>query len=620
MGSQPPTAPEPPQPYEDSLLMGRRGARTRYWRRPGELIVHFDGPVAAAHGDTDLFLLYTNALDDSQFPRFRRFLGAGKRWIRTEPGRERETARDLAEIDGIRQVTPVYRPWNGGDGTDATPLPSELLVRVRDGWEDDVHAEFAKLKFDHVRSACELLGRDWHLFRRADGETPDDGFEIVRVARRLNGVIEAELDWLKIETYAAGFVGRPDDDYFDDQWALTTIGMEAAWKQNKGEPGSPVVVIDSGFDVGHPDLSFDDGGGLDVQSAWMSAPAHGKSLMPPSDVFHGTAVAGVIGALVNNDIGVASVAGDCKMVPVKIGEEPSAARIAAAIWWAAGRGSDSSDYGPARVVNMSLTTVETSLMLDAIEDAVAADLVLCAAAGNVFGERRRARVGFPARHPEVIGVGASDRHGDRVANDEWESASGCGLDVLAPGVDIYTTDDSPKGTAAPKSGTYDPHFYGTSAACPHVAGLASLLIRQDPSLTRGQVRNIIEWTCVRPGKAPSNPVRPGSAPWSPGIGHGSIYAGWALQYAATLAAKPVPITVSRPEPDVPADVVTVRGWLSKGPGDLWRIHRIDDVGDWLEVHDQDIDWPPCGAPGELIRLRAGAQLRSARLDLASRGS
>src|SRR5690349_9522792 len=128
MGSQPPTASEPPQPYEDSLSMGRRGARTTYWRRPGELIVHFEGPTAAAIGQADLFSQHENALDDSQFPRFRFFLNAGKRWIRTTPGDERRTARELTQQDGIRQVTPVYRPWDGGDETDATPLPCELLV------------------------------------------------------------------------------------------------------------------------------------------------------------------------------------------------------------------------------------------------------------------------------------------------------------------------------------------------------------------------------------------------------------------------------------------------------------------------------------------------------------
>ena len=164
--------------------------------------------------------------------------------------------------------------------------------------------------------------------------------------------------------------------------------------------------------------------------------------------------------------------------------------------------------------------------------------MLCAAAGNAWLGGRG--LGFPARHPRVLGVGAigEDEHrcgenGYIAGDEQWESRFGEGLDVVAPGLGIPTTDEyeqpgwgwNPTGAGrndgvgghlvwlgkdyancGDARGKYFWIFSGTSSSTPHVSGLASLLLAAQPNLTADVVRGIIIRTCRTPaGHPPGGP-------------------------------------------------------------------------------------------------------------------
>jgi subtilisin family serine protease len=184
---------------------------------------------------------------------------------------------------------------------------------------------------------------------------------------------------------------------------------------------------------------------------------------------HGTHVAGTIAAETNNGVGVAGVMWQAQILPLKVLNSRgsgSSGDVASAIRYAADQGAD--------VINMSLGSSSCSQTIaDAVNYAYFdKGVVIVAAAGNNGGS-----IGYPAKHPPVIAVGATD-HNDHKA---YFSSFGDDLDVVAPGVTVFST--------VPNNG-YDA-FSGTSMASPHVAGVAGLLLAQRPDLSNGQVREIL---------------------------------------------------------------------------------------------------------------------------------
>ena len=143
------------------------------------------------------------------------------------------------------------------------------------------------------------------------------------------------------------------------------------------------------------------------------------------------------------------------------------------------------------------------------------------AAGNDEGT-----VSYPGTLPEVLTVGASNQWDQRKTRtskdgeDWWGSNSGPALDLLAPGVQIRTTDI--RGSRGYDLGSYTNRFNGTSSATPHVAGAAALILSAAPDLKEAEVRDAITTTCD---------LLPGQKGWNVREGHGRLNA-----YAALRAA------------------------------------------------------------------------------------
>lgn len=282
----------------------------------------------------------------------------------------------------------------------------------------------------------------------------------------------------------------PNDPLFQYQYALYNTGQSIgsvpgspqgtsradikateAWEETKGSQDVVVAVIDSGVDFDHPDLADKIvSGGRDFANDDFDA---------RDDYYHGTFVSGLIAADTNNSEGMAGVAWNCKILPVKAtGADGTGlySWIIDGIMWAADQGVD--------IINMSIGGDEPSDALEsALKYAYNKGVVLVAAAGN-----DAASIVYPAAYGDyVLAVAATDYNDTRVA---W-SAAGAEIDVAAPGERILSC--VPVDYFGPGSLPYG-FGSGTSASAPQVAGLAALIKSIKPWLSPKDIMNIIRYT------------------------------------------------------------------------------------------------------------------------------
>lgn len=244
----------------------------------------------------------------------------------------------------------------------------------------------------------------------------------------------------------------PNDPEYNKQWNLRSINIESAWDETKGS-GVTVAVIDTGI-APAPDLKNTKFvKGYDFVNDRIEA---------YDDSGHGTHVAGTIAQSTNNNFGVAGIAYEASLMPLKVlgaGGGGTVADIAEAIRYAADNGAD--------VINMSLGGAgESKLMAEAIDYAYDKGVVIVAAAGNA----NQNAAAYPARYPRVIGVAALDSAGVKAPYSNF----GAGVDISAPGGS--ETGLILQNTIDPQTGDYIfAGYQGTSMAAPHVAGVAALV-------------------------------------------------------------------------------------------------------------------------------------------------
>ncbi|MDP9405740.1 MAG: S8 family serine peptidase, partial [Actinomycetota bacterium] len=232
---------------------------------------------------------------------------------------------------------------------------------------------------------------------------------------------------------------------------------ETAWTYGDAA-GQVVAVVDTGVDGTHPDLAGTLVPGFDAATVGGSATVdlHG----------HGTHVAGIAAAVVDNGVGVAGLGRRAAIMPVRVLDADGLGTsddVAEGIVWAVDHGAD--------VVNLSLGGTERSTVIaSAVRYAGANDVVVVAAAGNE-GDAGNP-VTYPAAEPGVVAVAAVDR------GDVHPTFSGSGdwVDIAAPGVDIVST--VPGGYASSS---------GTSMAAPFVAATAALVRARHSQLDAEQV-------------------------------------------------------------------------------------------------------------------------------------
>lgn len=320
--------------------------------------------------------------------------------------------------------------------------------------------------------------------------------------------------------------GIPNDPLYTLQWHYRPhgtgegfspggAGFTTFWEASQiGSRNVRVAVLDTGLDTTHPDIRGSanvaagidlinnierggDGDGVDADAN----DAGDRCGAATENSYHGTHVAGTIGAAATNDrVGVAGGAWDVTVIPVRVlgrcGGE--LADIVSGIRWAAGiapavnaSGQQIVNARQADIINMSLTIQAPcpASMQAAIDAAVARDIVVVVAAGN---KANQASLYAPANCNNVVVVGANDARGGL----SFYSNFGPQVDLLAPGGDVFADSDNdgrPDGvlsTRATQTGCYDPlnsnstercyysFLQGTSMATPHVSAALALLASQ----------------------------------------------------------------------------------------------------------------------------------------------
>jgi len=352
--------------------------------------------------------------------------------------------------------------------------PTRLLVKPRAGASAEAVAAL------HARLGAKVVR-----------ELPQIGWQIVQVPRgrhlelreayaRDASIERADLDRARRVAHV------PNDPYWPYHWHLQNITADLAWDTCKGDPSVVVAVMDTGLDVSHPDLAGNvwtnagevAGNGIDDDSNGYVDDVHGWDFAyldgDPNDVYgHGTACAGIVAATQDNALGVSGVAPLCQLAGVKAANDSGyfydSANVPALLYCA--------DMG-FKVVSMSFFSDDvTAAERDAVDYCWKNGVVLVAAAGNSLSVIPY----YPGAYEKVIAVAATDG----ANNPTWFTDYGSWVDVAAPGVSIATTT---------VGGGYTTGFAGTSAATPHVAGLAGLLFAAKPGATPAEVRAALEDT------------------------------------------------------------------------------------------------------------------------------
>ena len=400
---------------------------------------------------------------------------------------------------------------------------AEVLVRLREGVPPPEGARIAD------RLKARILRTSRH------GDTL-----VIRLARGTERAAHAFLEEdgrvAFAESYRrAGFgpLAAPPGDPLDAlQWAFRNrgdrpcfsrgvdINLPGAWEITTGREDVLIVVVDSGIDLEHPDLRgrLYPRGDEDWNFTWSG------SKIPADSTGHGTAVAGLAAAAPGNGVGLTGVAPGCRLMPLKIDGFDMVMSFIDALEYTVNFAARHPELR--LVLNGSLKVPDSLAVHDAVIRAHDAGIVLCFSAGNEGGA-----IDTPAIYPQAIAVGAIGPDGSRkrrggCGGGSWASAHGPQLDLVAPGVQLVTTDlTGPPGFSA---GDYNQEFSGTSGACPIVAGVAALMLSANHRLTPDRVLAILEASAVDGDGDPSEDL-PGFDEF---MGWGRLNAAQAVALAA----------------------------------------------------------------------------------------
>ncbi|GAA2320334.1 hypothetical protein GCM10010149_86530 [Nonomuraea roseoviolacea subsp. roseoviolacea] len=243
-----------------------------------------------------------------------------------------------------------------------------------------------------------------------------------------------------------------------EPWGQKRLEIKNAWRLTRGA-GVTVAIIDSGVDYRHPQLRV---------SKFIDVTHTGYR----DCVGHGTAIAGIVGGRYVTGVPFHGVAPEAQIISIKQSnsKEGDVRDLAKGIRQAIDVKAD--------VINVSIKASDHPDLRAAVQEALAHDIVIVAAAGNVDNDEGVAEPAYPASYEGVLSVGSAAPDGRRADS----SSTATPISVLAPGVGI---------TAPWPGGGYQVNLEGTSFATPFVAGVAALVRSRFPKLDQQQVRQRI---------------------------------------------------------------------------------------------------------------------------------
>ncbi|WP_175407966.1 S8 family serine peptidase [Streptomyces sp. TRM64462] len=428
-----------------------------------------------------------------------------------------------------KPAVPVSQAMNPAAATPSAPVEKVIVTYKARTAEATSNTAAKSDTAEKAKKTGEKLAFERRL---ADGSalvdlgaeaTGKDAAEVMDAFRADPAVASVEPD---IRAYAMAVT--PNDTDYAKQWDLfePTGGMNVpgSWDTTTGS-GVTVAVIDTGY-AAHTDLAANTVAGYDfISSSSDARDGNGRDSDPKDEgdwnatdgecgigsrasdsSWHGTHVAGTIGAVTDNSKGIAGIAYGAKVQHVRVLGKcgGSSSDIADAITWASG-GSVSgipANPTPAKVINLSLGGASNTcptVYRNAINGAVSRGSTVVVAAGNSNADVS----GFtPANCDNVISVASNSREGNRA----FYSNYGSKIDITAPGGETRRATDTPGTITTPENGilstlnsgatvqsteNYEPYM-GTSMAAPHIAGLAALMKSAKSSLTPADIESAIK--------------------------------------------------------------------------------------------------------------------------------
>lgn len=408
---------------------------------------------------------------------------------------------------------------SGKSGQEQAYAPGRILVMPRAGMPE--HALERILKDNGVGKARRVGNSELRVVDLPPG-LEKQGVE--RLSRHPH-IEFAEVDELVAPAAPA------NDPYYGSAWHLPKVGAPFAWDASTGT-GVTIAILDTGVDASHPDLASR------MVPGWNFYDNNSNT----SDVHgHGTGVAGAAAATLNNATGVASIAGNARIMPVRIADANAWATwstVAQGLTWAADKG--------ARVANISYNGVAgSSSVRSAAQYMQSKGGVVVVAAGNNNKDEGISPTTV------LIPVSATDSADQKASFSSW----GNFVAMSAPGVDIWTT---------VRGGSYQ-RWKGTSLASPIAAGTLALIMARNSALTGVQAQQILFDTAVDLGAAGRDPV----------FGHGRVDAAAAVAAALQVAK----VDATAPTVAIPAPVAnsTVSGLVpvSVTASDNVGVTRVD---------------------------------------------
>ncbi len=417
-----------------------------------------------------------------------------------------------------------------------TPLIQEALDRALGDGGDPGGEDAAATASHHPSRLIVRFRTDMVPGQRAVTHTTARADRVVRRARFVDGLTVVEVpedEWsqalasyrtdpnvLYVEPDFEIRIGDlPNDPSFDRLWGMEntgqtlngffcfptgTVGADIraleAWDVWTGDPDFRIAVIDTGINYEHPDLAANvwtnpgeiAGNGIDDDGNGWIDDIHGYDFHngdsdPLDDHRHGSHVAGTIGAVGNNDLGVVGVNHQCSLVALKTFDENGSGFVSTAV--------EAMEYVIANGIRVSNNSWGCSsadagcfsqALFDVIQASQSVDHIFVAAAGNKFGNDNDDIPYYPVSYDldNIIAVAALDNRDGLAFFSNFGANS---VDVAAPGACIYST----------MLGSDYGYLDGTSMATPHVTGLVGLVMSRLPELTGPQVRERIFKT-VRP--------------------------------------------------------------------------------------------------------------------------
>ncbi len=534
-----------PAGTSDVLILGKPGLPTYYL---GKVRVPFDPPRGLIALTLDGASLKRGEAVEERIVEVARAIGLepvaipdpvrddNVRVFKSDPAAVDAAIERLSATPGVRRAGPVLHFENDS----VTYLTDELVVRFRDHVATDEVPRIAADLGLTVERRIPYAGNAFLLRgRRA-------GLELLAALERLarSDLVEYAEPNL-VATAVEDFT--PNDPQLANQPHHPILGSAAAWDVTLGDNTVTVAVLDSGCDLTHPDFQNPMGAGWTKLvnpfdfSAYDADPFNAGSS-------HGTQSCGIAAAVTDNAVGIAGLAGGCRLMPLRRPAGYSLVEFSDAYIWAAGFDPGSTTPGfpapiadGADVISNSFGYPEMALpgiMKDTFDYLTTygrggKGCVVVFSVGNDNQDFTTYR--YWAAYDRTIAVASSAISPPDPAEVKVSTSNfGPLVDLCAPGGGPFG------GTEARTQSTMNGAAYGTfgqtSCACPQVSGTAALMLSVNPDLTWTQVRELLRSTAVQIDAANADPVGQWVGGYSQWYGFGRLDAAAAVAGASTYVA------------------------------------------------------------------------------------